>query len=115
MDSKKVQSVIDWEIPSKIIDLRSFLELANYYRRFIEGYSKIVNPLTNILKKDQKQEWTVAYNDAFRLLKQAISSQLVLKLPQLDRPFDVQVDASNRALRGVLVQDKHPASFESTN
>ncbi|KAL0284600.1 UNVERIFIED_CONTAM: Retrovirus-related Pol polyprotein from transposon.6 [Sesamum angustifolium] len=98
MDRKKVQAVMDWGIPSKMADLRSFLGLANYYRRFIKGYSKIVNPLTDLLRKDQKWEWTVACEDAFRMLKQAISSQPVLKLPQFDRPFEVQVDASDRAL-----------------
>ncbi|KAL0463380.1 UNVERIFIED_CONTAM: Retrovirus-related Pol polyprotein from transposon.6 [Sesamum latifolium] len=113
MDSQKVKSVVDWGIPSKVTDLRSFLGLANYYRRFIMGYSKIVNPLTDLLKKDQKWEWTVACYDAFRLLKQAISTQSVLKLPQFGRLFEVQVDASDRALGGVLVQDKHPVAFES--
>ncbi|KAL0387746.1 UNVERIFIED_CONTAM: Retrovirus-related Pol polyprotein from transposon.6 [Sesamum radiatum] len=113
MDRKKVQAVTDWGIPSKMADLRSFLGLANYYRRFIKGYSKIVNPLTDLLRKDQKWEWTVACEDAFKLLKQAISSQSVLKLPQFDRPFEVQVDASDRALGGVLVQDKHPVAFKS--
>ncbi|KAL0307237.1 UNVERIFIED_CONTAM: Retrovirus-related Pol polyprotein from transposon.6 [Sesamum radiatum] len=96
-----------------MVDLRSFLELANYYRRFIKEYSKIVNPLTDLLRKDQKWEWTVACDDAFRSLKQAISSQSVLKLPQFDKPFEVQVDTSDRALGGVLVQDKHPVAFES--
>ncbi|KAL0328234.1 UNVERIFIED_CONTAM: Transposon Ty3-G Gag-Pol polyprotein [Sesamum calycinum] len=113
MDRKKVQAVMDWGIPSKMVDLRSFLGLASYYRRFIKGYSKIVNPLTDLLRKDQKWELTVACEDAFKLLKQAISSQPVLKLPQFDRPFEVQVDASDRALGGVLVQDKHPVAFES--
>ncbi|KAL0421315.1 UNVERIFIED_CONTAM: Transposon Tf2-11 polyprotein [Sesamum latifolium] len=71
MDHRKVKAVNDWGIPSKVTDLRSFFGLANYYRRFIKGYSKIVNPLTDLLKKDQKWEWTVACDDAFRLLKQA--------------------------------------------
>ncbi|KAL0301976.1 UNVERIFIED_CONTAM: Retrovirus-related Pol polyprotein from transposon.6 [Sesamum radiatum] len=94
-------------------DLRSFLGLANYYRRFIKKYSKIVNPLTDLLRKDQKWEWTISCDDAFRLLKQAMSSQSVLKLPRFDKPFVVEVDASDRALGGVLVQDKHPVAFES--
>ncbi|KAL0298889.1 UNVERIFIED_CONTAM: putative mitochondrial protein [Sesamum radiatum] len=89
---------MDWGISSKITDLRSFLGLANYYRRFIKGYSKIVNPLMDLLRKDQKWEWIVACNDAFKLVKQTISSQSVLKLPQFDKPFEVQVDASDRAL-----------------
>ncbi|KAK4383419.1 Transposon Ty3-I Gag-Pol polyprotein [Sesamum angolense] len=73
----------------------------------------MVNPLKDLLRKDQKWEWTIACNDAFKSLKQAISSQLVLKLPQFDKPFEVQVDASDRALGGMLVQDKHPVAFES--
>ncbi|KAL0345854.1 UNVERIFIED_CONTAM: Transposon Ty3-I Gag-Pol polyprotein [Sesamum radiatum] len=78
-----------------------------------QGLFQNCEPLTDLLKKYQKWEWTIACDDAFRLLKQAISSQPVLKLPQFDRPFEVQVDASDRALGGVLVQDKHPVAFES--
>ena len=52
MDERKVQAVIDWPTPTKVTKLRSFLGLANYYRRFIKGYSKIVSPLTYLLKKD---------------------------------------------------------------
>ncbi|KAL0302206.1 UNVERIFIED_CONTAM: hypothetical protein Sangu_3114400 [Sesamum angustifolium] len=75
--------------------------------------SKIVNPLKDLLRKDQKWELTFACDDAFRSLKQAISSQPVLKLPQFDKSFEVQIDASDRALGGVLVQDKRPVAFES--
>ncbi|KAG8376249.1 hypothetical protein BUALT_Bualt09G0043400 [Buddleja alternifolia] len=113
MDGKKVRAVAEWTAPSKVADLRSFLGLANYYRRFIKGYSKIVNPLTDLLKKDQKWEWTVKCQSAFDLLKQAVSSEPVLKLPEFDKPFEVQTDASDRAIGGVLVQDKHPIAFES--
>ncbi|KAK4381990.1 Transposon Ty3-I Gag-Pol polyprotein [Sesamum angolense] len=113
MDREKVQAVMDWGIPSKMADLRSFFVLVNYYKRFIKGYSKIVNPLKDLLRKDQKWQWTFAWYDAFKSLKQAISSQPVLKLPQFDKPFEVQVNASDRALGGVLVQDKHPVVFES--
>ncbi|KAG8374924.1 hypothetical protein BUALT_Bualt10G0046200 [Buddleja alternifolia] len=113
MDGKKVLAVAEWTAPSKVADLRSFLGLANYYRRFIKGYSKIVNPLTDLLKKDQKWEWTVKCQSAFDLLKQAVSSEPVLKMPEFDKPFEVQTDASDRAIGGVLVQDKHPIAFES--
>ncbi|KAL0308935.1 UNVERIFIED_CONTAM: RNA-directed DNA polymerase [Sesamum radiatum] len=103
---------------SNTIDLFDKLTKAKYYtkidfRRFIKGYSKIVNPLTDLLRKDKKWERTVACDDAFRSLKQAISSQPVLKLPQFDKPFEVQVNASDRALGDVLVQDKHLIAFES--
>ena len=53
MDERKVQAMIDWPAPTKVTELRSFLGLANYYRRFIKGYSKIVSPLTDLLKKDR--------------------------------------------------------------
>ncbi|KAL0423698.1 UNVERIFIED_CONTAM: Retrovirus-related Pol polyprotein from transposon.6 [Sesamum radiatum] len=65
-----------------------------------QGILENCKPLTDLLRKDQKWEWTVACEDAFKLLKQAISSQPVLKLPQFDRPFEVQVDASDWALGG---------------
>ncbi|KAL0336515.1 UNVERIFIED_CONTAM: putative mitochondrial protein [Sesamum radiatum] len=81
---------MDWGIPSKMTDLRSFLGLANYYRRFIKGYSKIVNLLTDLLRKDQKWEWAVACDDAFRLLEQAISSQPMLKPLVLGKWFDFE-------------------------
>ncbi|KAG8369571.1 hypothetical protein BUALT_Bualt14G0027200 [Buddleja alternifolia] len=113
MDEKKVRVVAEWTAPSKVADLRSFLGLANYYRKFIKGYLKIVNPLTDLLKKDQKWEWTVKCQSAFDLLKQAVSWEPVLKFPEFDKPFEVQTDASDRAIGGVLVQDKHPIAFES--
>ncbi|KAG8383794.1 hypothetical protein BUALT_Bualt04G0050700 [Buddleja alternifolia] len=69
MDGKKVRAVAEWTAPSKVANLRSFFGLANYYRRFIKGYSKIVNPLTDLLKKDQKWEWTMKCQSAFDLLK----------------------------------------------
>jgi hypothetical protein len=58
MISDKVQSVLDWEIPKSAKDIRSFLGLAGYYRRFIENFSKIAKPMTDLLKKDRKFEWS---------------------------------------------------------
>ncbi|XP_057770708.1 uncharacterized protein LOC130990498 [Salvia miltiorrhiza] len=113
MDRKKVQAVLDWPVPSKVAEMRSFLGLANYYRRFIEGYSKIANPLTDLLKKDVVWKWTEACQCAFDELKHKLSTEPVLRLPIFDEPFEVQVDASDRAIRGVLVQNKHPLAYES--
>ena len=113
MDERKVQAVIDWPAPTKVTELRSFLGLANYYRRFIKGYSKIVSPLTDLLKKDRAWDWDIECRMAFESLKQAISKEPVLQLPNLDLPFEVQTDASDKALGGVLVQEGHPVAFES--
>ena len=94
-------------------ELRSFLGLANYYKKFIKGYSKIVSPLKDLLKKDRAWDLDIECRMAFESLKQAISKEPVLQLPNLDLPFEVQTDASNKALGGVLVQEGHRMAFES--
>ena len=91
----------------------SFLELSNYYRWFIKGYSKMVAPLTDLLKKDQEWEWSFKYQEAWDELKGAMSSEPDLRLPNLELPFEVQTCVSNRALGGVLVQEGHQVAFES--
>ena len=75
----------------------------------------MVAPLTDLLKKDREWEWSSKCQAAFDELKGAMSSKPILRLPNLELPFEVQTDASNRALGGVLVQEGHPVSFESRN
>ncbi|RVW96773.1 Retrovirus-related Pol polyprotein from transposon 17.6 [Vitis vinifera] len=113
MDKGKVQAIMEWTVPTKVTKLRSFLGLANYYKRFIKGYSKRVSPLTNLLKKDKPWDWSMQCQMAFEGLKEAISIEPVLRLLDLDLPFEVQMDASDRALGGVLVQEGHPVAYES--
>ncbi|KAJ8763148.1 hypothetical protein K2173_025533 [Erythroxylum novogranatense] len=81
MDPKKVKAIVEWQAPTTVRELRSFLGLANYYRRFIVGYSKKAAPLTDLLKKKQEWCWTGACEEAFGKLKAAISTEPVLKLP----------------------------------
>uniref|UniRef100_A0A3Q7II28 Uncharacterized protein n=1 Tax=Solanum lycopersicum TaxID=4081 RepID=A0A3Q7II28_SOLLC len=102
MDPKKVQTIVDWQEPRHVRDLRSFLGLANYYTKFIAGYSKRAAALTYLLKKDTK--WN---------LKNAIASKPILKLPDFELPFEVHTDASDKAIGSVLVQKGHPVAFES--
>ena len=113
MDGAKVATIRDWPILTKVTELRSFLDLANYYRRFIIGYSKIASSLTDLLKKERKWEWDAECQVAFQKLKDAITLEPVLRLPDLEVPFEVHTDASDRALGGVLVQEGHPVAFES--
>ena len=94
-------------------ELRSFLGLANYYRRFILDYYKIICHLTDLLKKERKWEWDAECQAAFQKLKDAITSELVLRLLNLELPFEVHTDASDKALGGVLVQERHPIAFKS--
>ncbi|XP_044510183.1 uncharacterized protein LOC123228802 [Mangifera indica] len=113
MDERKVTAIVEWTAPTKVSELRSFLGLANYYRRFVRDYSKIVAPLTDLLKKDKPWGWTEECAQAFARVKQAVTTEPVLRLPDFTQPFEVHTDASDRALRGVLVQEKHPIAFES--
>ncbi|XP_047267518.1 uncharacterized protein LOC124897941 [Capsicum annuum] len=97
MDSDKVEAIRDWEVPTKVPKLRSFLGLANYYRRFILGYSDIAAPLTDLLKKNRA----------------AIIKEPILALPDFTKLFEVQTDASDFAIGGILMQEGHPIAFES--
>ena len=113
MDERKVQAILDWPSPSKVTDLRSFLGLANCYRKFVQGYSKKVAPLTDLLKKDKNWVWTDAWQEAFERLKAFISSEPVLCLLDFELPFEVHTNASDKAIGGVLVQEKHLVAYES--
>ncbi|CAL9248404.1 unnamed protein product, partial [Arabidopsis halleri] len=111
-DPSKVQAIKQWPTPTSQKQLRSFLGLANYYRRFIQGYSIIAKPLSNLLKKDGFT-WDDSATDAFQTLKTALSSTPVLALPNFDKRFVVETDASNTGIGAVLMQDNHPICFIS--
>jgi hypothetical protein len=65
VDPSKVQDMLSWKVPTSVGDIQSFLGLAGYYRRFIEGFSKISKPMTELLEKDKKFKWTPAYEASF--------------------------------------------------
>ncbi|KAH9722467.1 Endonuclease [Citrus sinensis] len=113
MENDKVKAILDWEPPSKVPELRSFLGLVNYYRRFIKGYSAKAAPLTDMLKKNRTWHWSEECQRAFEELKKAISEEPVLALPDHTKPFEVQTDALDFAIGGVLMQEGHPIAFES--
>ncbi|KAK3004590.1 hypothetical protein RJ639_019648 [Escallonia herrerae] len=113
MDKEKVKAIKEWEAPTKVSELRSFLGLANYYRRFIKGYSAKAAPLTDLLKKGKTWEWSKRYQSAFEGLKEAVTEEPVLALPDHTKVFELQTDASDFAIGGVLMQERHPIAFES--
>ncbi|KAL0286412.1 UNVERIFIED_CONTAM: putative mitochondrial protein [Sesamum angustifolium] len=113
MDPKNVQAIEEWRPPSDVHDLRSVLKLANYYRRFVKGYSEIARPMTDLLKKTETWDWTPQCQVAFDNLKRAMVTDPVLALPDMSKLFTVETDASDFALGGVLMQDGHPVAFES--
>jgi hypothetical protein len=69
MDPRKVQDVLSWNVPTSVVNIRSFLGLDRYYQRFIEGFSKISKPMTELLEKDKKFEWTPTCKASFQELK----------------------------------------------
>jgi hypothetical protein len=113
MDPKKEQTIWDWATPSTVTELRSFLGLTNYYHRFIEGYNKKAAPLSDLLKKNRCWDWYSECQLAFDKLRGAVTSALILKLPDFEKSFEVHTDASDKAVEGVLVHIGHPVAFES--
>ncbi|KAJ7947141.1 Retrotransposon protein, putative, Ty3-gypsy subclass [Quillaja saponaria] len=113
MDLDKVKAIQEWKTPTSVTELRSFLGLANYYRRFVEGYSRKAAPLTELLKKGTVWHWGEPCQTAFEDMKLAMINDPVLALPDISKPFEVQTDASDYALGGVLLQESHPVAYES--
>ncbi|XP_074283044.1 putative mitochondrial protein AtMg00860 [Silene latifolia] len=93
-DSKKIEDVAKWNIPTSVKDLRSFLGLARYYRKFVKSYAVISKPLTNLLKKGVFT-WNQEANKAFEKLKVALTTALVLALPNFSKQFTVETYGSN--------------------
>jgi len=85
MEEEKVKGVLDWLTPKCVKDVQKFLGLANYYRRFIEGFVSIARPLHDMVRKDQKWDWTEKQEKAFRELKERFTKEPVLAAPDLDK------------------------------
>jgi ribonuclease HI len=83
MDLAKVTTLVGWKIPSSVTKVWSFLGLAGYYRRFIEGFSKIEKPLTSLLEKGKEFKWTHECQESFNQLRFKLMSTLVLIMPDL--------------------------------
>ncbi|KAK3521410.1 hypothetical protein QTP70_004340 [Hemibagrus guttatus] len=105
MDEVKVRAVTDWSAPTTVRELQRFLGFANFYRRFIRNYSSVAGPLTSLLRgKPKKLTWTDQARAAFQQLKDCFTSAPILRHPDPDLPFVVEVDASSSGLGAVLSQ-----------
>jgi hypothetical protein len=113
VDLAKVTAVTEWEPPKNVGEIHSFLGLAEYYRRFIENFSKIAKPMTELLKKEKKFEWTEGCENSFQELKKRLVSAPVLCLPDLEKEFQVYYDASRQGLGSVLMQGGKVAAYAS--
>ncbi|GJV94581.1 putative reverse transcriptase domain-containing protein [Tanacetum coccineum] len=104
VDPAKIESIKDWASPKSPTEIRQFLGLVGYYRRFIEGFSKISKPITKLTQKKVKFEWGDKQETAFQLLKQKLRSAPILALPERSEDFIVYCDASIKGLGTVLMQ-----------
>nr|GFA62123.1 putative reverse transcriptase domain-containing protein [Tanacetum cinerariifolium] len=113
VDPANIESVKDWASPKSPMEIHQFLGLAGYYRRFIEGFSKIAKPMTKLTQKKVKFEGGDKQEAAFQLLKQKLYSAPVLALPGGSEDFIVYCDASNKGLGTVLMQREKVISYAS--
>ncbi|GKC24625.1 putative reverse transcriptase domain-containing protein [Tanacetum coccineum] len=104
VDPSKVESVKNWKTPESSTEIRSFLGLAGYYRRFIENFSKIAKPLTLLTQKNKTYVWGNEQDEAFRILKEKLCNAPVLALPDGPDDFVVYCDASKQGFGSVLMQ-----------
>jgi hypothetical protein len=113
VDPSKVKDILEWKPPTTIHQVRSFLGLAGYYRRFIPNFSKLVKPITSLLKNDTKFNWSSKCNEAFEQLKVLLTTAPVLAQPDIEKPFDVYCDASGSGLDCVLMQEGRVIAYAS--
>jgi hypothetical protein len=108
-----LQPILQWQQPKNVKELRSFLGMTGYYRKFIKGYGIISKTLTELLKKGVPYVWSSATEASFQALKTALSSAPALALPDFSKPFMIETDACGRGVGAVLLQNDHPLAFIS--
>ncbi|GKA27347.1 putative reverse transcriptase domain-containing protein, partial [Tanacetum coccineum] len=113
VDPAKIESIKDWASPKTPTEIRQFLGLAGYYRRFIEGFSKIAKSMTKLTQKKVKFDWGDKQEVAFQLLKEKLCSAPILALPERAENFIVYCDASHKGLGVVLMQNEKVIAYAS--
>jgi hypothetical protein len=103
VDPSKVQEVLDWKSLRSVMQIRSFLRLVGYYRRFIPNFSKITKPMIQLLEKETKFKWSMQCKEVFLTLKKLLTTTPVLAQPDIEKSFDMYCDASGTDIGGVLM------------
>ena len=113
VDPSKIEAIQDWKRPERVTEIRSFLGLAGYYRRFIKDFSKIVVPLTSLTKKGVKYIWSDKCEASFQKLKELLSDAPILVIPEGNQDFVVYTDVSRVGLDAVLMQKERVIAYAS--
>jgi hypothetical protein len=113
VDPAKVKEIVGWKIPKTVTKVWSFLGLVGYYRRFIEGFSKIAKPMTSLLEKGKEFNWTSECQESFNQLRFKLMSPPILIMPDLRKGFDIYCDACRQGLGYVIMQEGHVIAYTS--
>lgn len=113
MNPDKVSAVQQWPVPTNTHELRGFLGLAGFYRKFVHHFAILAKPLTQLLKKHQLFVWTTDHQKAFKALQQALCSAPVLAIPDFAKPFAIETNACQYGVGAVLLQEGHPLAYVS--
>ncbi|KAE8664148.1 Detected protein of unknown function [Hibiscus syriacus] len=113
VDPSKIEAIMNWKRPKNVSEIRSFLGLAGYYRRFVEGFSIIASPLTKLLRKNVLFDWGEAQQESFEKLKAVLTQAPVLIQPESGKDFTVYSDASHSGLGCVLMQESKVVAYAS--
>ncbi|XP_073363260.1 uncharacterized protein [Aegilops tauschii subsp. strangulata] len=113
VDEEKVKAIREWMPPQNVSQVRSFLCLAGFYRRFVKDFSTIAPPMNELTKKDVPFKWANAQENAFQELKEKLTSAPLLALPNFGKTFEIECDASDVGIGGVLMQEGMPIAYFS--
>ncbi|XP_019056493.1 PREDICTED: uncharacterized protein LOC109116118 [Tarenaya hassleriana] len=113
VDPAKIEAVMEWKTPTNATEIRSFLGLAGYYRRFVEGFAKLAKPMTKLTGKNVWSDWTPECEASFAELKRRLTTAPILALPWPGILFEVYTDASRQGLGCVLMQEGHVIAYAS--
>ena len=104
VDHEKVEALMSWERPKSVFEIRSFLGLAGYYRRFNDDFSRLAAPMTRLTRKEVKYDWDDRCYEAFQELKRRLTTAPILIVPDRGQGYIVYCDASRAGLGCVLMQ-----------